>query len=73
MVSVAAEEIEAVQAGITELLTKGTGGATGRIIWHVGPSPGQVTLTPELTGTPAQVCQAQAILLAASQGVSKRK
>ncbi len=71
MVSVAAEEIEAVQAGITELLTQGACGTTGTIIWHIGREPGQVLLEMPLRGGPAQVCQAHAVVLAAVQRHSK--
>lgn len=67
MVSVSVEEIEAVQAGITELLTKGACGASGTIIWHIGREPGQVLLEMPLKGGPAQVCQAHAVVLAAAQ------
>ena len=71
MVSVNAAEIEAVQAGITKLLTEGTGGASGTIVWHVGKEPGQVLLEMPLRGTPAQVCQANAVILAATQYSSR--
>jgi hypothetical protein len=71
MVSVSAAEIKAVQAGITRLLIEGSGGATGTIVWHVGKEPGQVILEMPLRGSPAQVLQAQAVVLAASQQVAQ--